>query len=133
DSFIVTVDSASQVVEACLTNKPVHIFEWPPRPRRRLRMEGILWRRLERHKNHTNGRGRSEPQDGLSRFYDQLVYWGLIRPTRDFAAYLHALKAQGLVIRLGEPEGSTPRRPLDDMERAVVYVRQLFADSEQRQ
>jgi len=133
DSFIVTVDSASQVVEACLMNKPVYIFEWPPQPLTRLGMEKVLQRCLGRHKNHTNGRGRSEPQDGLSRFYDQLVYWGLIRPTRDFAAYLHALKAQGLVTQLGETKDSTPPRPLDDMERAVVHVRQLFANGEQKQ
>ena len=76
-----------------------------------------------------NGRGISEPQDGLARLYDRLVYLGFIRPTRNFAAYLQALKTQGLVTQLGETKGSTPRRPLDDMERAVARIRQLFADS----
>ncbi len=133
DSFIVTVDSASQVVEACLMNKPVHIFEWPPRPLPRFRMEGVLRRWLEQHRNPMNGRGVSEPPGGLARLYDRLAYLGFIRPTRDFAAYLQALKTQGLVTRLGETKISPPRRPLDDMERAVARVRQLFTRSEQMQ
>src|SRR5262249_27851395 len=51
DSFIVTVDSASQVVEACLMNKPVHIFEWPPRSLPRFRLDGALRRWLEQHRS----------------------------------------------------------------------------------
>ena len=39
DSFIVTVDSASQVVEACLTNKPVYVFTWPTRARSPFRVK----------------------------------------------------------------------------------------------
>ena len=131
DSFIVTVDSASQVVEACLMNKPVYLFEWPTRPLPRLWMKGALRRWLERHKSHPHGQGTSEPPDGLARLYDRLVYVGFIKPTRDFKAYLQALKARGLVSRLGEATDSTLRRPLTDMERAVTRVRQLFADSSQ--
>ncbi len=133
DSFIVTVDSASQVVEACLMNKPVYIFEWPTRPLPRFRVKGALRRWLEQHKNQPHGRGTSEPPDGLARLYDRLVYLGLIKPTRDFATYLQTLKAQGLVTGLGEATNPTSCRPLTDMERAVTRIRQLFADSEQRQ
>jgi len=132
DSFIVTADSASQVVEACLMNKPVYLFEWPTRPLSRWQMKGALRRWLERHKNQTHGRGASEPPNGVARLYDRLVYLGLFKPTRDFAAYLQGLKTRGLVTRLGETKSSIPRQPLDDMERAVVQICQLFADSEQR-
>ena len=128
DSFIVTVDSASQVVEACVMNKPVHVFEWPPRVLSRFRLEGALRRYLERQRNPMNGRGVSEPQSGLVRLYDRLVYLGLIRPTRDFTVYLQVLKTWGLVARFGETGNATPRRPLDDMERSVARIRQLFAD-----
>ena len=131
DSFIVTVDSASQVVEACLMNKPVYIFEWPPRPLPRFRMKGALRRWLEQHKNQLQGRDPSEPPDGLARLYDRLVYLGLLKPTRDFEAYLQTLKIQGLVSRLGEATDSISRRPLTDIERTVARVRQLFADSSQ--
>ena len=44
DSFIVTVDSASQVVEACVTNKPVYVFTWPTRARSPFRVEGVFRR-----------------------------------------------------------------------------------------
>jgi mitochondrial fission protein ELM1 len=50
DDFIVTVDSASQVVEACQMQKPVFVFEWPSRARTQFRVEGIFRRWLERYK-----------------------------------------------------------------------------------
>lgn len=133
DSFIVTADSASQAVEACLMNKPVYLFEWPTRPPPRFRVKGALQRWLEQYKNQTNGRGEPQQQDGLARLYDRLVYLGLIRPTRDFAAYLQVLKTRGLVRPLGEVVDATLPQPLDDMERTVTRIRQLFAgDSQMR-
>jgi hypothetical protein len=129
DSFIVTADSASQVVEACLMNKPVYLFEWPTRSLSRFRIRGALRRWLEQHKSQPKGGGVSEPPDSLARLYDRLVYLGLLKPTRDFVAYRQALKAQGLVSRLGETIDLTSHRPLTDLERAVMRVRQLFADS----
>lgn len=110
DSFIVTVDSASQVVEACLTNKPVYVFTWPTRARS-LQPQGHLLRQSRR----------------LAQLYEQLIYWGFIRPTRDFAASLQILMQKGLVAQLGSASDAQPREPLDDMERAVTRIRQLFA------
>jgi mitochondrial fission protein ELM1 len=127
DSFIVTVDSASQVVEVCLANKPVYIFTWPTRARSSFRLEGVFRRWLERHKYQPHGQGVLLQSDILVQLYDQLVYWGFIRPTRDFAAFLHLLTQKGLVSHLGETRDSRPRQPLDDMERAVTRIRQLFA------
>jgi uncharacterized protein len=129
DGFIVTVDSASQVVEACLMDKPVYIFEWPTRPLSRFRLHGALRRWLDQHRNHVNGPGVSEAPDRRAWFYDQLVYLGFIRPTRDFATYFQTLKARGFVAPLGEAKEATPRRPLDDMERSVTRIRQLFDGS----
>jgi hypothetical protein len=122
DHFIVTVDSASQVVEACLTGKPVSVFEWPSCPPWRLKMKDAPRRWLERHARNARAAGR---QGWLARLYDRLVYWGLIRPTRDFTAYWQALKDRGLIARLGEETSPLPRQPLDDMERAVRRILQL--------
>ena len=127
DSFIVTVDSASQVVEACLTGKPVAVFEWPSHSSLWLRIKDTLRHWLERHKHKTNGRSGLEQQNGLARLYDRLVYYGLIRPTRDFEAYWQALKQRGLITRCGEVAHALPYQPLDDMERAVMRIRQLFS------
>jgi len=132
DSFIVTADSASQVIEACLMGKPVSVFEWPSQFPFWLRMKAAPRRWLERQRDQTNGRGRAERQNGLARLYDHLVYLGLIRPTRDFDAYWQALKQRGLIARFGEVAHALPHQPLDDMERAVARIRQLFADGEQR-
>lgn len=110
DSFIVTVDSASQVVEACLTNKPVYVFTWPTRARS-----------LE-PRRHMLRQSRS-----LAQLHEQLVYWGFIRPTRDFAASLQILMQKGLVAQLGSTPDSQAREPLDDMERSVARIRQLFS------
>jgi hypothetical protein len=63
----------------------------------------------------------------VAQVYEQLVYWGFIRPTRDFAASLQILKQKGLVAQLGSAPDSQLREPLDDMERTVTRIRQLFA------
>jgi mitochondrial fission protein ELM1 len=122
DNFIVTVDSASQVVEACVTNKPVYVFTWPTRARSPFRVEGVFRRWFG-----PQGHGMLQRSRRLAQLYDQLVYWGLIRPTRDFAASLQILTQKGLVAQLGSPPDSQPRQPLDDMERTVTRIRQLFA------
>lgn len=132
DSFIVTADSASQVVEACLMGKPVSVFEWPSYLPLWLRIKSAPRRWLERQKHQADGRDRLEQQNGLARLYDLLVYLGFIRPTRDFEAYWEVLKQRGLIARFGEAACSIPHLPLDDMERAVARIRQLFAEGEQR-
>jgi len=128
DSFIVTVDSASQVVEACLMGKPVSVFEWPSHLPLGLRIKTAPRRWLELQRNQTNGRSRPERQNRLAQLYDRLVYCGFIRPTRDFEASLHALEKRGLITRFGKVLPALPPQPLDDMERAVMRIRQLFAD-----
>jgi mitochondrial fission protein ELM1 len=128
DSFIVTVDSASQVVEACLMGKPVSVFEWPSYLPLWLRIKAAPRRWLELQRNQTDGRSRPERQNGLAQLYDRLVYFGFIRPTRDFEASLQALEKRGLITRFGEVLPSIPYQPLDDMECAVTRIRQLFAD-----
>lgn len=62
----------------------------------------------------------------VARLYEQLVYWGFIRPTRDFGASLRVLMQKGLVAQLGSAPDAQSREPLDDMERAVTRIRQLF-------
>jgi hypothetical protein len=130
DSFVVTVDSASQVVEACLTGKPVSVFEWPSHFPLWAKIKDAPRRWLERHKRQANERSGPALQHALALFYDRLVYWGFVRPTRDFEAYWQVLKKRGLITRFGEVARAIPHQPLDDMERAVMRIRQLFFDGE---
>jgi hypothetical protein len=114
DRFIVTADSASLLVEACLMGKPVEVFSWPMRRGPLLRFKERLWRRCG-----MNAGG------ALAAMIDRLVDWGLLKPPRDFAALHRELRARGLIAALGESK-TAERRPLDDMERAVAAIRGLF-------
>ncbi len=115
DRFIVTADSASLLVEACLMGKPVEVFSWPMRRGPLLRFKEWLWRRY----------GMSA-QGALAGTIDRLVDWGLLKPPRDFAALHRELRGRGLIAGFGESQ-SMERLPLDDMERAVTAIRGLFA------
>ncbi|MEJ2761390.1 MAG: ELM1/GtrOC1 family putative glycosyltransferase [Gammaproteobacteria bacterium] len=102
DRFIVTADSASLVAEACITGRPVELFNWPQRRR---------WRDLV-------------PLHG--RLLQWLVYWGLIKPRRNFDAFYRALLAEGWINPLGE-RGPPPKRPPDELQRTVDRVQRLMA------
>jgi mitochondrial fission protein ELM1 len=123
DRFVVTVDSASQAIEACATGRPVELFEWPERRRSRLSATPILrrWAAVGR------AAGASRADATAARFYDALLDWGFLKPPRDFRAYHQALFERGLLVPMGAPAAPS-RRPLDDMERAVARVRSLFAE-----
>jgi hypothetical protein len=126
DSFIVTVDSASQVVEACLTEKPVSVFEWPAHTPFWVKIKEAPRRWLERMKGDGSSVGG---QEWLTQLYDYLVYTGFVRPTRDFETYWQTLRQRGLIARLGQSTPAPPVQPLDDMERAVARIRRLFANA----
>lgn len=124
DRFIVTADSASLVVEACATGKPVALFEWPVRPDASRGVKGLLRRWGEARAR--SGPGPARPS---ARLYDRLVYLGLIKPARDFGALHRALLERGLVTRWGGEPGPIPARcPLDDLPRAVERIQALFVE-----
>ncbi len=98
DDFVVTIDSASLLVEASATGRPVAVFEW------------------------TRRGGRRAAPSWLAR---KAVELGLIKPARDFDAYVAEMRQRGLAHRFGEAPPVT-RRPLDDLERTVERVRALL-------
>jgi hypothetical protein len=116
DGFIVTVDSASLLAEACTSGRPVQIFEWPRRPVPLLSAKGLLERWVGSGASAENGGG----------LFARLVYWGLVKPPRDFGAYTRGLVERGLVSPLGAAREGGRRRPLDDMDRAVRRIRELM-------
>jgi mitochondrial fission protein ELM1 len=124
DRFIVTADSASLLAEACATAKPVELFDWPLRADAYRGAKGLLRRWGEARYRRDTGMA-ARPTD---RLYDRLVYLGLIKPARDFAAYHRALRLRGLVGGQGEAIHVPARQPLDDMSRAVERIRRLFTD-----
>jgi hypothetical protein len=120
DSLIVTADSASQMVEACATGKPVRFFELPVRAGAVSGLKGLV-RRWQR-------RARRRPATIVARVYERLVYLGLIKPPRDFTALRAALMQRRAPSPLGADASSDPLPPLDDLERAVNRVKALFVE-----
>lgn len=119
DRFIVTADSASLLVEACLMQKPVELFSWPVRRGPALLFKSWLWRNF----------ALAAPSGGRApgaAVVERLVDWGLLKPPRDFAGLHRELRERGLVSNLGMNAAAIPRRPLDDMERAVAAIRSLL-------
>jgi mitochondrial fission protein ELM1 len=125
DRFVVTADSASLLADACTTGQPVEVFDWPVRADARRGLKGLVRRwgeARDRRRQLT-----ADPANAADRLYDRLVYLGLIKPARDFAAYHRALQARGLVSGPDSPS-APPRRALDDLQRTVERIRQLFPD-----
>ncbi len=100
DDFVVTIDSASLLVEASATGRPVAVFEWPRR-------------------------GGAATAKKASWFWKTGVALGLFKPARDFDAYFAEMRRRGLAFRFGDAPPAN-REPLDDMERTVARVRALF-------
>lgn len=121
DQFIVTADSASQLIEACQTGKPVQVFDWPQRPPR------SAWKRILRAWSHKRGDASTAPNGVVDRLFDWLVYLGLIKPPRDFAALRRVLRERGVLRQLDGFPTSDPQ-PFEDMERAVRRIRDLMGN-----
>ena len=115
DRFIVTSDSASQLVEACLTEKPVDIYDLPRSRQPILRSKEWMWR-------HSEG-------SGFDAAVGRLVEWGFLKPPRDFEALHRVLRARGLAGTIGGEPAASTREPLDDMARAVAAIRGLFVET----
>jgi hypothetical protein len=127
DDFIVTVDSASLLAEACAAGRPVFLFDWPPRPRRGLAFRGALaWWSAAAEAARQAHAGSQRAPGVVLRLWDRLVYLGLVKPPRDFDAYHRELLARGLVTRLGETPRASSAGAFDDLERAVDRIRRRF-------
>lgn len=100
DAFIVTGDSASMLSEACWTQKPVAFF-------------------APGDKAET---GRAE----LPRMLAPLVTAGLVRPSRNMAAFRQALVKSGLAHPLRAKPGPRSAQPPQDFAEAVRRIRALF-------
>ena len=72
DRFIVTADSASLLVEACLMGKPVEVFSWPMRRGPVLRLQGVAMATIRESGEWRSGRhdrptGRLGPAEAAAR------------------------------------------------------------------
>ena len=117
DDFVVTIDSASLLVEASATGRPVAVFEWPRRGRDAATTQ-----------NGNVAKSSAGPASGGGLWHwlwRKAANLGLFKPARDFDAYFAEMRRRGLAHRFGEA-APRERRPLDDLERTVARVRALF-------
>jgi hypothetical protein len=96
------------LAEACSTGRPVELFDGTPRrqPQRLL---------------------RAFP--GSKRLEKTLIYWGIIKPKRDFQALHRELMERGLLCFPGQEQSLRPAKP-DDLARTVTRIRRLMGESE---
>ena len=125
DAFLVTADSASQVIEATLTGKPVSIFDWPLRPLRRYNPLALLcgYLLVDLRDRHTGALRRR-----LRQWLQTLVEIGIIKPPRDFHRYHTLLRERGLLSDSGASAAAVIQRDMD-LERAATAIRNLLRDT----
>jgi mitochondrial fission protein ELM1 len=130
DRFVVLAGDAEVLAEACLTGKPVALFDLPRwleavpvvRPLARLALP-ILGGKTYR--------GTPLQQHFAGRAVDWLAERGLLLRPRDLDALHRSLEARGLVARLGAAERVASPWPLDDLPRVVARVRRLLSEVSQ--
>jgi mitochondrial fission protein ELM1 len=141
DRVVVTADSVSMMAEACVTGRPVYLFDTGEG---RTSMKDNPWfdGMAERAPAPPRGDGETAPDDdamneespetGLNRWhlkahvYRLTMRLGPERLTRDIRIVQQLLIDSDRAVWLGEGHPKAESRPLEDMRRAVDRVHQLF-------
>jgi mitochondrial fission protein ELM1 len=124
DHVVVTADSVSMMAEACVSGRPVYLFDTGEG---RTSMKHNPW--LDGMADPMNGDAATI---GLNRWhlkahlYRLTMRLGPERLTRDIRIVQQLLVDSGRAIWLGDGHPKANSRPLEDMQRAVGRVRRLF-------
>jgi len=129
DRVVVTADSVSMMAEACATGRPAYLFDTGEG---RTSMKHNPW--LDGFADDTGqDTGDGEPHAaGLNRWhlkahvYRLTMRLGPQRLTRDIRIVQQLLVDTKRAVWLGDGHPDMDSRPLEDLERAVTRVRQLF-------
>jgi mitochondrial fission protein ELM1 len=132
DHVVVTADSVSMMTEACATGKPVYLFDTGEG---RTSMKHNPWLDgVDESAGDAIRNGKSSAL-GLNRWhlkahiYRLSMRHGPQRLTRDIRIVQQLLVDTHRAIWLGDGQPGSDSRPLDDIDRAVTCVRQLFEAS----
>ena len=132
DHVIVTADSVSMMAEACATGRPVYLFDTGEG---RTSMKHNPWLDGIRGSSKEDGGFGESSAIGLSRWhlkahiYRITMRLGPQRLTRDIRIVQQLLVDTKRAVWLGDGVPTTASRPLEDVERAVIRIRQLFEAS----
>ena len=123
DRVIVTADSVSMMTEACVTGRPVYLYDTG---------EGMTSMKDNPWLDGEAGADAGDPKMGLSRWhlkahiYRLTMRMGPQRLTRDIRIVQQLLIDTKRAVWLGDGHPDAEPEPLRDMERAVAAVRALF-------
>lgn len=123
DRVIVTADSVSMMTEACVTGRPVYLYDTG---------EGMTSMKHNPWLDGEAGPDAGDPKLGLSRWhlkahvYRMTMRMGPQRLTRDIRIVQQLLIDTKRAVWLGDGHPDAEPEPLRDMERAVAAVRALF-------
>ena len=129
DHVVVTADSVSMMAEACATGVPVYLFDTGEG---RTSMKHNPWLDGVAGSARHDTESEESSSGGLNRWhlkahvYRLTMRLGPQRLTRDIRIVQQLLVDTNRAVWLGDGPPSTDSRPLEDVGRAVVRVRQLF-------
>jgi len=124
DRVIVTADSVSMMTEACVTGRPVYLYDTG---------EGMTSMKHNPWLDGEAGPEAGDPKLGLSRWhlkahvYRMTMRMGPQRLTRDIRIVQQLLIDTKRAVWLGDGHPDAEPEPLRDMERAVAAVKALFS------
>lgn len=125
DRVIVTADSVSMMTEACVTQRPVYLYDTG---------EGMTSMKENPWLDGKAGSGAGDPKMGLSRWhlkahvYRLTMRMGPQRLTRDIRIVQQLLIDTKRAAWLGDGHPDPHPEPLRDMDRAVEAVKALFEE-----
>lgn len=123
DRVIVTADSVSMMTEACVTGRPVYLYDTG---------EGMTSMKHNPWLDGETGTEAGDPKLGLSRWhlkahiYRLTMRMGPQRLTRDIRIVQQLLIDTKRAVWLGDGHPDAEPEPLRDMDRAVAAVKALF-------
>lgn len=122
DRFIVTSDSVSMAAEACLSGKPVSIYELPLHYD--VRMRAARWLRARAVK-------QQESASLTGKVYGFLMEYGLLTSTRNEQLFMDMLRTQGLAATFGEEDAPRERRfsNRQEVQDTVTRIEALFTST----
>jgi len=130
DRVVVTADSVSMMAEACVTGRPVYLFDTGEG---RTSMKDNPWLDGQAGMRSAAAKNDKEPAAlGLNRWhikahiYRLTMRLGPERLTRDIRIVQQLLIDSDRAVWLGDGHPKAESRPLEDMQRAVDRVRLLF-------
>ena len=126
DRVIVTADSVSMMAEACVTERPVYLYDTG---------EGMTSMKSNPWLDGESAADSDDPRVGLNRWhlkahiYRLTMRMGPERLTRDIRIVQKMLVDTKRAIWLGDGHPDPAPAPLEDMARAVERVRALFSSA----